>query len=89
MTLPAALTHPPFRAYLAGNFCGLMGMWVLRVAMAWMAWDLTGSAGWTGAVAFLNFAPTLISGPLFGVAADRSDPRLGMMATQSGQALCA
>ncbi|MEM6441197.1 MAG: MFS transporter, partial [Pseudomonadota bacterium] len=46
-------------------------------------------AGWTGAVAFLNFAPTLISGPLFGVAADRSDPRLGMMATQSGQALCA
>jgi MFS family permease len=66
-----------------------MGMWVLRVAMAWLAWELTGSAGWTGAVAFLNFAPTLISGPLFGVAADRSDPRLGMVATQAGQALCA
>lgn len=89
MPVPAALTHAPFRAYLAGNFFGLMGMWVLRVALAWLAWELTGSAGWTGFIAFLNFAPTLVSGPLFGVAADRSDPRLGMVATQSGQALCA
>lgn len=89
MTLPAALSHAPFRAYLAGNFCGLMGMWTLRVASAWLAWELTGSAGWTGLVAFLNFAPTLVSGPFFGVAADRSDPRLGMVATQAAQGACA
>lgn len=89
MQMPAALSHAPFRAYLAGNFCGLMGMWVLRVAAGWLAWDLTGSAASTGFVAFLIFAPTLISGPFFGVAADRSDPRLGMVATQGAQGVCA
>lgn len=87
MTLPPALTHAPFRAYLAGNFFGLMGMWMLRIALGWLAWETTGSAAWTGAVAFLNFAPTIVAGPLFGVAADRVDPRRGMMATQTGQAL--
>lgn len=84
--LPSALSHAPFRAYLAGNFVGLNGMWILRVASAWLGWDLTGSAALTGAVAFLNFAPTLVSGPLFGVLADRLDPRRGIMATQSLQA---
>jgi MFS family permease len=83
--LPAALSHAPFRLYLAGSFVGLNGMWILRVTAAWLAWDLTGSAAVTGAVAFLNFAPTLISGPLFGVMADRLDPRRGIMVTQSLQ----
>ncbi|MGM0585860.1 MAG: MFS transporter [Pseudomonadota bacterium] len=87
--LPPALSHAPFRLYLAGNFAGLHGVWILRVAAAWLAWDLTGSAAVTGAVAFLNFAPTLVSGPLFGVMADRLDPRRGIMVTQSLQALIA
>ena len=89
MNLPAALAHPAFRAYLAGNFAGLNGMWILRIAMGWLAWDLTGSAAITGLVAFLNFAPTLVSGPVFGVLADRIDPRHGLVATQSLQFLLA
>lgn len=89
MTLPAPLAYPAFRAYLAGNFAGLNGMWILRVAMGWLAWDLTGSAAITGMVAFLNFAPTLVSGPVFGVLADRIDPRHGLVATQSLQFLLA
>ena len=89
MNLPDALAHPAFRAYLAGNFAGLNGMWILRIAMGWLAWDLTGSAAITGLVAFLNFAPTLVSGPVFGVLADRIDPRHGLVATQSLQFLLA
>src|SRR6056297_91609 len=89
MRLPAPLKHAPFRAYLAGAFSGLLGMWILRISTAWLAWDLTGSAAVTGLVAFLNFAPTVVSGPVFGVLADRADPRLGMMATQTAQALVA
>lgn len=86
MVLPAALRLPSFRAYLAGNFFGLVGMWMLRIALGWLTWETTGSAAWTGAVAFLNFAPTFVSGPMFGVVADRMDPRRGMMTTQTAQA---
>ncbi|MFO7856878.1 MAG: MFS transporter [Paracoccaceae bacterium] len=89
MRIPAPLKHADFRAYLFGAFFGLVGMWILRVTTAWLAWELTGSAGLVGLVAFLNFAPTMVSGPVFGVLADRADPRLGMMATQTAQALVA
>ena len=87
--LPEPLRHRHFRRYLAGGFSGLLGMWMLRIASAWLAWDLTGSSAFVGLVAFLNFAPTVVSGPLFGVLADRADPRLGLMATQTAQALAA
>lgn len=89
MRLPAPLRHADFRSYLAGSFSGLIGMWMLRIVTAWLAWELTGSAAMVGLVAFLNFAPTVVSGPLFGVLADRADPRLGMTVTQTAQALVA
>ena len=38
---------------------------------------MTGSAGFVGLVAFLNFFPTLFVSPLFGVFADRIDVRKG------------
>ncbi len=85
--IPQALTHTVFRNYLAGNFFGLNGMWILRIVAGWLAWDLTGSAGFTGLVAFLNFAPTIVSGPFFGVVADRVDPRHGIILTQTLQLL--
>ncbi len=87
--VPAPLRSRSFRLYLLGGFFGLNGMWTMRVALAWLAWDLTGSAGWTGLVAFLSFAPTIIVGPLFGVLADRIDPRHGIAATQACQAAMA
>ena len=45
--------------------------------MGWLAWQMTGSASFVGLVAFLNFVPTLIVSPLFGVVADRIDVRWG------------
>ena len=47
--------------------------------MGWLAWVLTGSPSFVGLVAFLNFVPTLIVSPLFGVVADRIDVRVGSM----------
>ncbi len=85
----SALRHPHLRTYLVGNFFGLNGVWMQRIAVGWMAWDLTGSAAWTGLVAFLNFGPTMISGPLFGVYADRVDVKRAIVLVQIGQAALA
>jgi MFS family permease len=89
LSIPPPLRSGPFRLYLLGGFFGLLGMWTMRVVAAWLAWDLSGSAAWTGTVAFLSFAPTMVSGPFFGVVADRVDPRFGIAATQSIQATVA
>jgi MFS family permease len=83
----AALGHRDFRAYLAGNLFALNGMWLQRVTLGWLAWDLTRQAGFVGLIAFLSFAPTMISGPFFGVVADRVDVRRAAIATQSALAV--
>ena len=85
MRLPA-LQSSHFRIYVAGTFFSLHGLWIQRIVFGWLAWDLTGSASWVGGLSFLLFAPTILSGPLFGVLADRVDVRRAALFTQSMQA---
>ena len=63
----AALKFRDFRIYLLGNIFALNGLWMQRLTIGWIAWDLTGSASFVGLVAFVNFVPTIIAGPFFGV----------------------
>ena len=42
-----------------------------RVAVMWLAWQLTGSAFWVGLVAFADLAPAAIFSPIAGAIADR------------------
>ena len=41
------------------------------MTIGWIAWDLTSSATFVGFIAFVNFAPAIVTGPLFGVLVDR------------------
>lgn len=78
----AALRSPIFRKYAAANFVALNGIWIQRVTMGWLAWNLTGSAQFVGLIAALNFLPAVVSGPVFGVLADRVDLRRAALDTQ-------
>ena len=82
--LPAVLSHRDFRIYVAGNFFALNGVWIQRITIAWLAWELTQSAAFVGATAFLMMLPTLLLGPLLGVVADRVDVRLASQGVQAG-----
>ncbi len=64
---------PNYRYYTIGNFASQLGMWVQRVAVAWLTWELTKSPFWLGLVAFADFMPNLVLAPLAGAVADRFD----------------
>ncbi|MDH3614892.1 MAG: MFS transporter [Gammaproteobacteria bacterium] len=71
----SALSSRNFLIYLTGSTVSLHGLWIYRVALGWFAWQISGSEFWVGVVAFTQFAPAVIFGPVFGVLADRFDRR--------------
>jgi predicted MFS family arabinose efflux permease len=67
------LRNPNFGLYSVGSAISLIGMWMQRIAVGWLAWQLTGSGFWLGIVAFAEFFPVVVVGPIAGAAADRWD----------------
>ncbi len=60
---------------MSGAGIALIGNWAQRIAVAWLAWELTKSATWLGLIAFADLFPTIILTPIAGVIADRVDRR--------------
>jgi MFS family permease len=67
------LRNANFGIYSAGSAVSLIGMWMQRIAIGWLTWELTKSGLWLGIVAFADFFPVLLIGPIAGAAADRWD----------------
>jgi MFS family permease len=76
-------TTPPFSWYLLGQTADTIGVWMQRLAMGWVVWEMTGSAGWLGVMTFLKFAPTIALGLIGGVLADRASRRRIIIAVQA------
>ena len=71
--LALPLSNPNFGIYSAGSAVSLIGMWMQRIAIGWLTWQMTKSGLWLGIVAFADFFPVLLVGPIAGAAADRWD----------------
>ena len=78
----SALNSKDFRIYICGNIFASNAVWIQRVTTGWIAWDLTSSASFVGMVAFVNFIPSLLAGPLFGVLVDRVRVKQAAIFTQ-------
>src|SRR3954469_12445311 len=65
--------NPNFGIYSAGSAVSLIGMWMQRIAIGWLTWQLTESGFWLGVVAFADFFPVILIAPIAGAAADRWD----------------
>ena len=72
-----------FALYTAGSSISQIGLWVQRMAIGWLVWDLTKSGVWLGAVAIAEFLPTMVVTPFAGVLSDRADRRKVTMIAQS------
>ena len=71
--LRSAFSNRNYAIYMCGNSISLIGFWMQRLAVSWLAWIISESEFWVGAVAFVEIAPLIFITPLFGVWADRFD----------------
>ncbi len=73
---------PAVRVWRFRNYSLFMGglapyyvtSWMQRVGIGWLAWELSHSYAWVGAVASAELVPLVVLGPFAGALADRSDP---------------
>src|SRR5262249_58183785 len=73
-----ALSIRNYRVYTLGNAISLIGIWLQRVTVGWLAWQLTHSGTWLGLVAVADLAPVVFLSPMAGGAAPRRRRRLGV-----------
>jgi MFS family permease len=83
-----ALKSPGFRLYFIGGLFAVNGLWIMRVLIGWIAWELTGSASFVGLIAALSLLPVFLTGPFFGVLVDRANIKLAAFGTNSSMIAC-
>jgi len=76
-----------YRLYVIGHLTSNSGLWVQRIAIGWLTWDLTESAGWLGLIAFADQVPTILLGLIAGAVVDRMDYFKLLRLTQTLQLL--
>ena len=73
-----AFAHRNYRIYASGNAVSLVGIWMQRVAVGWLAWTLSHSGTWLGFMSMAEFFPVVFLSPIAGALADRRD-RVGII----------
>lgn len=68
-----AFSMPNYRLYVIGNLTSTTGLWMQRVAIGWLTWELTQSAAWLGAIVMAESVPALVLGLFGGALVDRMD----------------
>lgn len=70
-----ALNSRNFRLFFSGQALSLVGNWMSITASSWLAYELSNSAFYVGAVGFCTQIPLLLLAPFTGVWVDRLDRR--------------
>lgn len=84
-----ALRHKYYRIYTLTNFVAMMGQWLQRVGIGYLAWELTHSGFWLGAVAMAESLPLIVLVTIAGAIADRVDRLRLLRRLQIAQVLVA
>ncbi len=69
------LRHRAYATIWSGGFVSNIGTWMETVAVGVYVTQTTGKAAWTGTVAALTYAPSVLLGPIGGALADHFDRR--------------
>lgn len=78
-----AFSHRNYRLYAVGQTMSVTGTWIQRIAMIWLAYQLTNSAFILGLVGFSEQIPIFIIAPFAGVFADKWNKRKALIIIES------
>ena len=70
-----ALSNKAFLLYFISNTFALLGLWIQKIGVGWLTWEITGSTFWTSFVTLALMAPAGIIGPFFAVYAENWNMR--------------
>ena len=81
-TLQRVCSCRDFALYMFGGGPSYVSVWMQRLGVGWLAWELTHSTTWLGIVAAADLAPMIFFAPLAGAWTDRGNPYLQFIFTQ-------
>ncbi len=64
--LGRAMSSRNYRFYALGHLAHVHGWWGNKLGIGWLTWELTGSAGWLGIIAFTGMIPVMVVAPFGG-----------------------
>ncbi|MDP6174513.1 MAG: MFS transporter [Rhodospirillales bacterium] len=70
-----------FQLFWVGAVANNLGVWISRLAIAWLTWDLTHSTAWLGVMGAGSMVPILFLGPISGATADRHGYRFQLISS--------
>jgi MFS family permease len=68
-----AFRHRDFAIYQLSSWFSDIGMWLMRIGMGWLTWELTHSGAWLGGIVMAQSLPSVFLVPFAGALADRLD----------------
>ncbi|UUX51632.1 MFS transporter [Nisaea acidiphila] len=68
-----AFRNRDYSIYCIGSSLTVIGLWMQRIAIGWVTWQLTESPTWLGIISFAELFPVVILSPFAGALADRAD----------------
>ncbi len=71
--------NPNYVLFEAGWLPQSISSWIQRVGVTWLAWELSHSNAWVGAVAAADLAPMILLAPIAGAMADRAPDALHVL----------
>ena len=90
MPLPEAMQpllrvwrHRNYACFMGGMTPNLISLWMQRMGTLWLAWELTHSNAWVGAIVAADYAPMIAMAPFVGAFVDRANPVTVQKVTQA------
>mgnify|MGYP005746399169 FL=1 len=71
-----ALSNKSFSLYFYSNTISLFGLWIQKIGVGWLTWEITESTVWTSFVTVALMAPAGVLGPFFAVFAENWNMRV-------------
>jgi MFS family permease len=67
-------SHRNYAIFAGGMTPHLLAIWMQRLGVGWLAWELSHSTVWLGVIAAADLAPMLVLAPFAGAVTDRGHP---------------